>query len=99
MVSLEERVAGQFAFVDGAIVGPPPHRSGTTRLYLSGAAAVEAGGLLNGTVLEAVQVGGQDVGSASAVKMCVEGWRKGSAALLAAVLAASEGWGGLLSSH
>src|SRR4051794_39964888 len=32
---------GGARFVDGGIVGPPPQRAGTTRLYLSGAAAPE----------------------------------------------------------
>ncbi|HEU5268093.1 MAG TPA: hypothetical protein VFU35_15395, partial [Jatrophihabitans sp.] len=31
--------AGGATYVDGGIIGPPPERVGTTRLYLSGAAA------------------------------------------------------------
>ena len=30
---------GGAAFVDGGIIGPPPHRPGSTRLYLSGLGA------------------------------------------------------------
>ena len=36
---------GGARFVDGGIVGPPPARAGTTRLYLSGAAAPEVAAL------------------------------------------------------
>ena len=39
--------------VDGGIVGPPPSRSGTTRLYLSGEEAERIATLFAGTNLEA----------------------------------------------
>ena len=39
--------------VDGGIVGPPPSRPGTTRLYLSGGEAAEVAALFAGTNLEA----------------------------------------------
>jgi 3-hydroxyisobutyrate dehydrogenase-like beta-hydroxyacid dehydrogenase len=38
-------------WADGGIVGPPPMREGTTRLYLSGDHAVEASRLFDGTRL------------------------------------------------
>src|SRR4051812_13136194 len=44
---------GGARFVDGGIVGPPPQRAGTTRLYLSGAAAPGVAALLDGTPGEA----------------------------------------------
>lgn len=79
-------------YVDGGIVGPPPHEEGTTRLYLAGddaetVAAVFADGPLRAVVLDG------PVGAASAVKVCYAAWTKGSAALLLAVrgLAAAEG--------
>jgi 3-hydroxyisobutyrate dehydrogenase-like beta-hydroxyacid dehydrogenase len=80
--------AGGARFVDGGIVGPPPERAGTTRLYLSGAAAPEIAALLDGTVVEA-PVLGPDPGSASALKMAYAAWTKGTAAMLLAIRAAA----------
>ena len=80
------------AFVDGGIVGPPPERSGTTRLYLSGAEAARAAALFARGPLEAIVLDGPP-GAASALKMAYAAWTKGSAALLMAIraLAAAEG--------
>jgi len=83
-------IAGvQARFVDGGIVGPPPSRPGTTRLYLSGAEAEAVAALFAGTNLDARVISG----SASALKAAYAGWTKGSAALLLAVrdLARAEG--------
>src|SRR3954467_10660219 len=79
---------GGARFVDGGIVGPPPERAGTTRLYLSGAAAPQGAGLFDGTVVEA-PVLGPDPGSASALKMGYAAWTKGTAAMLLAIRAAA----------
>ena len=78
--------------VDGGIVGAPPRRSGTTRLYLSGAEADVVAELFGGTAVDA-RIVSQEVGHASAVKMAYAAWTKGTAALLLAVrsLARSEG--------
>jgi 3-hydroxyisobutyrate dehydrogenase-like beta-hydroxyacid dehydrogenase len=73
-------------FVDGGIIGPPPHAAGTTRLYLSGAAAGEIGELFAGTIVE-TRVVSDDPGAASAVKMAYAAWTKGTAALLLAIRA------------
>lgn len=80
------------AFVDGGIIGGPPAKRGTTRLYLSGAAAARAAALFRTGPLEAIVVAGGP-GAASALKMAYAGWNKGSAALLMATraLAAVEG--------
>jgi 3-hydroxyisobutyrate dehydrogenase-like beta-hydroxyacid dehydrogenase len=78
--------------VDGGIVGPPPHRPGSTRLHLSGDGADEVAALFEGTTVEArVHPGGP--GAASAVKVCFAAWTKGTSALLLAIraLAAAEG--------
>jgi 3-hydroxyisobutyrate dehydrogenase-like beta-hydroxyacid dehydrogenase len=75
---------GGARFVDGGIVGPPPERAGTTRLYLSGAAAAEVAALLDGTPVEA-PVLGADPGTASALKMAYAAWTKGTAAMLLAI--------------
>jgi 3-hydroxyisobutyrate dehydrogenase-like beta-hydroxyacid dehydrogenase len=79
-------------FVDGGIVGPPPAKPGTTRLYLSGDAAAQVARLFEGSALEAIVVPGGP-GAASAVKAAYAAWTKGSAALLMAVraLATAEG--------
>jgi len=79
-------------FVDGGIVGPPPRRSGVTRLYLSGDHAGDVQEVFTGTPLEAIVVTGP-IGAASAVKMAYAAWTKGSQALLLAVraLAVREG--------
>jgi 3-hydroxyisobutyrate dehydrogenase-like beta-hydroxyacid dehydrogenase len=75
--------SGAAAYVDGGIIGPPPHEPGTTRLYLSGLAAGEAAAAFAGTPLEALVVSAR-VGDASAVKMAYAAWTKGTAALLLA---------------
>ncbi|MGH3503499.1 MAG: DUF1932 domain-containing protein [Nocardioidaceae bacterium] len=80
------------AFVDGGIVGPPPHEPGTTRLYVSGPHADQVVTLFAGSNLETVTVPGA-VGAASSVKMAYAAWTKGTAALILAIrsLARSEG--------
>lgn len=86
-------VAGlQTRFVDGGIVGPPPERPGTTRLYLAGDEAGEVAELFAGTNLDA-RVVSDEPGAASALKAAYAGWTKGSAALLLTVreLARAEG--------
>jgi 3-hydroxyisobutyrate dehydrogenase-like beta-hydroxyacid dehydrogenase len=79
-------------FVDGGIIGPPPERPGTTRLYLSGPDAARVGAVLGRGPLEAIALAGPP-GAASALKMAYAAWTKGSAALLLAVraLAVAEG--------
>lgn len=74
----------QARFVDGGIVGPPPERPGTTRLYLSGADAEHVAELFAGTNVEPKVVSAEP-GAASAVKAAYAGWTKGSAALLLTV--------------
>lgn len=83
---------GAAGFVDGGIIGLPPDRPGTTRLYLSGNRAPEVAALFAGSVLGAVPIEGGD-GSASALKMAYAAYTKGSAALLAAILALAEAEG------
>jgi 3-hydroxyisobutyrate dehydrogenase-like beta-hydroxyacid dehydrogenase len=79
-------------YVDGGIIGPPPDKPGTTRLYLSGAAAERVKALFEGGPLEAIVLPG-DLTAASAIKMCYAAWTKGSQALIMAVraLATAEG--------
>ncbi len=78
--------------VDGGIIGPPPHRSGTTRLYLSGPGAQSAADLFDGTTIDA-RVLSSEIGDASALKMTYAAWTKGTAALLLAIRATAEAEG------
>jgi 3-hydroxyisobutyrate dehydrogenase-like beta-hydroxyacid dehydrogenase len=79
-------------FVDGGIVGPPPERAGTTRLFLSGPEAEAVAAAFDGTVVEA-PVLGRDPGRASALKMAYAAWTKGTAALLLAIRATARAEG------
>jgi len=78
--------------VDGGIIGPPPHGSGTTRLYLSGREAQPVAELFAGTTVDA-RVLSSEVGDASALKMTYAAWTKGTAALLLAIRATAEAEG------
>jgi 3-hydroxyisobutyrate dehydrogenase-like beta-hydroxyacid dehydrogenase len=73
-------------YVDGGIVGGPPHEGGDTRLYLAGDDAQAVASLFRGTALAPV-VMDAPIGAASALKMCYAAWTKGSAALLLATRA------------
>jgi 3-hydroxyisobutyrate dehydrogenase-like beta-hydroxyacid dehydrogenase len=84
--AMEQRGA---AFVDGSITGGPAWQPGTTWLHLSGRQADRAAALFAGGPLQTAVIGEQ-IGQASALKMCYAGYTKGAAALLAAVLAAAE---------
>jgi 3-hydroxyisobutyrate dehydrogenase-like beta-hydroxyacid dehydrogenase len=78
--------------IDGGIIGQPPRPEGTrTRLYVSGAEAVE---LLPLTVpgLE-VRVVGPAIGQASGLKMCYAALTKGLTALATELLVAGEQMG------
>jgi 3-hydroxyisobutyrate dehydrogenase-like beta-hydroxyacid dehydrogenase len=85
------RAAGA-TYVDGGIIGPPPDKPGTTRLYLSGAAAERVRAMFEAGPLEAIVLPG-DLTAASAIKMAYAAWTKGSQALIMAVraLATAEG--------
>ncbi|MCE7010969.1 DUF1932 domain-containing protein [Kibdelosporangium philippinense] len=86
-------VGGHVArFVDGGIVGPPPSRAGTTRVYLAGEEAGVVAALFEGTALQA-QVLGARPGDASALKMMYAAWTKGTAAMLLAIRAAAREFG------
>lgn len=77
--------------VDGGIIGEPPHRPGTTRLYLSGDTA-GIPELFAGTALEVVVLPGE-LGQASALKLAYASYQKISRALavVAHALARSHG--------
>jgi 3-hydroxyisobutyrate dehydrogenase-like beta-hydroxyacid dehydrogenase len=78
--------------VDGGIIGGPAWEPGHTWLYLSGERAGEILPLFSAGPLETAVVGDQ-VGKASALKMCYAAWTKGSTALLCAIVAAADSHG------
>lgn len=80
------------AFVDGGIVGQPPHGQGTARLYLSGREAGRVASIFRSENLEAIILN-DSPGAASALKMAYAAYSKGSSALLIAIraLAVREG--------
>lgn len=87
------RIAAHFDdYVDGSVIGPPAHKPGTTRLYLSGASAPMVAELWQGSAVDARVIEGE-AGAASALKMAYASWTKIGAAMALAIraLAATEG--------
>ena len=79
-------------FVDGGLIGPPVWQTNSTWLYLSGREAGTVAECFKGGPL-AVEIIGDDIGKASALKMCFAANTKGTTALLCAILAAAEKMG------
>ncbi|MCP4597221.1 NAD(P)-binding domain-containing protein [Neptuniibacter sp.] len=79
-------------FVDGGIVGPPAWKKDRTKLYLSGPAADLLANILHGGNLS-VKVIGEQIGQASAFKMCHSGHSKAFTALMLSVMSAAEAYG------
>ncbi len=75
-------------FVDASIIGPPPRRPGATRFYASGP-QLNAFTNLNNYGLD-VRVLGDEIGLASAIKMCYASLTKGLTALCTELLTAAE---------
>ncbi|MGI9507863.1 MAG: DUF1932 domain-containing protein [Geminicoccaceae bacterium] len=76
-------------FVDGGIIGPPPRPdSRATRLYVSGPKAARLA-VLSGFGLDVRAIGDQ-VGDASAIKMCYAALNKGTIALMTGVSVMAE---------
>ncbi len=85
----EQLEAAGVQCIDGGIVGLPAWQPNSTWLYLSGTKTETvtqcfAKGYLQTRVL------GENIGQASALKMCFAAWNKGSTALLATILGAAE---------
>jgi 3-hydroxyisobutyrate dehydrogenase-like beta-hydroxyacid dehydrogenase len=92
-LAMAERMeAAGVRFLDGGIIGFPPFKRGQTWLCVSGAASAEAARCLDGGPME-MDVIGDRVGQASALKMCFAAWTKGSTALSAALLATAGHFG------
>lgn len=81
--------AHDIQFVDGGIIGGPAWTPKATWLYVSGKHADEiASCFQNGPVV--IKIIGDEIGKASALKMCYAAYSKGTTALLASILAAAE---------
>jgi len=79
-------------FVDGGIIGPPVQKHGSTRMYVSGAAAAEVTRWFAGGALGVSAIAG-GAGAASALKMCYAAYTKGTGALLLAIRAVAQAEG------
>jgi len=84
--------ANAIQFVDGGVIGGPAWRPKETWLYLSGQYSKQIAACFPNGPLEP-KIIGKEVGKASALKMCYAAYSKGTAALLAAILAASASLG------
>lgn len=73
--------------VDGSISGPPPRVAGSTVIYLSGPRAAQVASL--GAPGPDLRVVGDEVGTASAIKMSTASFYKGQAAIFAQALRAA----------
>lgn len=79
-------------YVDGGIIGGPAWESNSTWLYLSGPAADQVAACFTEGPLETELIG-EEIGKASALKMCFAANSKGTTALLCAIVAAAEEMG------
>lgn len=85
-------VAAGASFVDGGIIGGPAWKPGQTWLYLSGSSAHELANILSGGPLEIAAIA-NELGKASALKMCYAAFTKGTSALLSSIVAAATHYG------
>jgi 3-hydroxyisobutyrate dehydrogenase-like beta-hydroxyacid dehydrogenase len=84
--------ANHIQFVDGGIIGGPAWSPKETWLYLSGPQAHRIEECFSNGPLE-TKIIGDEIGKASALKMCYAAYSKGTTALLAAILATAESLG------
>jgi len=75
--------------VDGAIIGHPAWQADSTYLHLSGPSRQAVAACFEGSLLRATTLSNQ-VGEASALKMCYAALTKGTAALLCGILATAD---------
>jgi 3-hydroxyisobutyrate dehydrogenase-like beta-hydroxyacid dehydrogenase len=79
-------------FVDGGVIGGPAWKAKETWLYLSGEHSQEIASCFSKGPLE-TKVIGNEIGRASALKMCYAAYTKGTTALISAILATAESLG------
>ena len=80
------------SYVDGGIIGGPAWEPNRTWLYLSGSRAEEIARCFSAGPLM-TRVLGDEINTASALKMCFAAYTKGTTALLSAILATAESLG------
>lgn len=84
--------ANGIRFIDGGIIGGPAWQPKETTLYLSGKdSKAIADCFLNGPL--ETKIIGEEIGKASALKVCYAAYSKGTTALLAAILATAKSLG------
>lgn len=79
-------------FVDGGIIGGPAWQPESTWLYLSGPQANQVSDCFSEGLIE-TELLGNEIGKASAIKMCFAAYTKGITALLCAIMAAADDLG------
>jgi 3-hydroxyisobutyrate dehydrogenase-like beta-hydroxyacid dehydrogenase len=84
--------ANDIQFIDGGIIGGPAWEPKQTWLYLAGQYAPVIRACFSNGLLE-TKIIGNEIGKASALKMCYAAYSKGRTALLAAILANAESLG------
>ena len=84
--------ANGVAFIDGGIIGGPAWTPNETILFLSGKESQLIADCFSNGPLE-TKIIGDEIGKASALKMCYAAYSKGTTALLTAILATAESLG------
>ncbi len=84
--------ANGVAFIDGGIIGGPAWTPKETILFLSGKESQFIADCFSNGPLE-TKIIGDEIGKASALKMCYAAYSKGTTALLTAILATAESLG------
>jgi len=84
--------ANNIHFIDGGIIGGPAWKPNETCLYLSGKNANIISDYFSKGPLE-TKIIGNEIGKASALKMCYAAYSKGTTALLTSILATAESLG------
>jgi len=84
--------ANNIHFVDGGIIGGPAWEPKNTWLYLSGENADQIADCFSNGPLE-TKIISDEIGKASALKMCYAAYSKGTTALLCAILGTAESLG------
>jgi 3-hydroxyisobutyrate dehydrogenase-like beta-hydroxyacid dehydrogenase len=93
VIQMAERMAAAgVVFVDGGIIGGPAWEPQRTWLYLSGEQAALVASFFAAGFLETAVIGDQ-IGQASALKMCFAAYSKGTTALVSMILAGAEALG------
>ncbi|MEM7799326.1 MAG: DUF1932 domain-containing protein [Chloroflexota bacterium] len=87
-IGAKMKAAGS-TYIDGGIIGMPPRQRGQTCLHLAGPEAKQTADWFLAGPLD-TQIVSQEIGSASALKMCFAAYTKGTTALFTAILSAAK---------